>query len=139
MRRGRRPAHLPAEVLYREMEEDAAADLALAELELCERVRSCGYVSADSMWEATFVGDLISDTPASRLYNQVRARREQEAAERRQREERVIRLEERRRQREQDRIYLEQQREQARIELDRQRQQARAEAAARYAQEQAAA
>jgi hypothetical protein len=118
MRRGR---HLPAEVLYREMEEDAATDLALAELELCERVRSCGVVSADSMWEATFGGDLTDDTPAWRLHNPVRARREQEAAEQRQRKAWARQRAER---------------EQARIELERQR----AEAAAGWAaQEQAAA
>src|SRR3954453_2389149 len=109
-RRDRRPAHLPADVLYREMEDDAATDLALAELELCERVRSCGVVNADSMWEATSGGDLTSDTPAWRLHNPVRERREQEAAEQRQREAWARQRAER-----------EQQREQARIELERQR------------------
>src|SRR4051812_32126340 len=123
-RRDRRPAHLPADVLYREMEDDAATDLALAELELCERVRSCGVVNADSMWEATSGGDLTSDTPAWRLHNPVRERREQEAWAR-QREEWQRKAWARQRA----------EREQARIELERQR----AEAAAGWAQKQAAA
>jgi flagellar biosynthesis GTPase FlhF len=132
MRRGRHPRQLhPADVLYREMEEDAATDLALAELEISERVRHGGMVSADSMWEATPGGQLLSDTPASRLYNPARARREQEAAQQRQREAWARQREERQRQR----AEREQQREQARIELERQHQ----EAIDRWAQEQAAA
>jgi hypothetical protein len=79
---------------------DAEVELELATLDICDEVRRCGTVGADSMWE-TFLGQLTADVPAAYLHNPVRwqrgeaerARLEQErvaAVLRQRREQRLI-------------------------------------------------
>lgn len=75
---------------------DAEVELELATLDICDQVRRCGRVDADSMWETGPDGLLFEDVPAAHLYNPVRGARARVEAERlrheRLAEERVQRL-----------------------------------------------
>jgi hypothetical protein len=53
---------------------DAEVELELATLDICDEVRRCGTVGADSMWE-TFLGQLTADVSAAYLHNPVRWQR----------------------------------------------------------------
>jgi hypothetical protein len=53
---------------------DAEVELELATLDICDEVRRCGTVGADSMWE-TFLGQLTADVSAACLHNPVRWQR----------------------------------------------------------------
>ena len=54
---------------------DAEVELELATLDICDQVRRCGAVGADSMWE-TWRGELTADISAAYLDNPARARRQ---------------------------------------------------------------
>jgi hypothetical protein len=54
---------------------DAEVELELATLDICDQVRRCGRVDADSMWETGPDGLLFEDVPAAHLYNPVRGAR----------------------------------------------------------------
>jgi len=97
---------------------DAEVELELATLDICDEVRRCGTVGADSMWE-TFLGQLTADVPAAYLHNPARWRRGEAEREHLRHERVAAEL----RQRREQRLAAQQQRYEQRVaEYERQEQ-----------------